>query len=304
MRRKVFAISVLALLLVGCTRRPDPFLVDDTKGHHSHPVWSPDGNSLAFILDSDLWLMSSLSGHHKQRITGEFFTTKSRDAQLATWLPDGRIAYVEWASDLDIGLPDRSVRLYDPKNRRTTVVKQGLNRIDALARSPLGNEEVWLIMDSSPDVRSPGSNSAYRLDIKTGTLTSLPFLPTDRGLSDLKWIPGSDRVAYVLKQRLYVVDLKTGDTIDLPDGTDDVGAIAVSPNGRWIAFRRYATSRNGRRGGTFVVDANLHNPPHQLSSVEMVSLDWSPDGTKLVYTTVGAPGQNELRLFEVPAEFQ
>lgn len=74
----------------------NPVELDSGFGQGHHPAWSPDGDKLAYLADSALWLYESESGENRRIVTipGPESVQPIRfdiDSRLTpAWSPDGR----------------------------------------------------------------------------------------------------------------------------------------------------------------------------------------------------------------------
>lgn len=286
------------LILFGCGSNTDPALLGSKSGHYDFPTWSRDGKRLAFTLKEDLWL-SNADGRSATRITGGFLGTDSL-VKTASWLPDGRIAYVESTKGEKGYLPHNTLVIYDPATKKRTVARDNLNPTYDLAWHPSSPDTALLVMNLSPDVRFPGKTAVFELDVKAGTLNQIQAISPHGELSAARWLADGEQIAYVLDNTLYVLDRTTGTIQSSPFDTKAIGHVSVSPDRKKIAYRRYAKRDNGWTSGTYIVSSDFSGPPTQISKEEMVRMVWSPDGKQLIYTTVGSPGKNELRMFILP----
>lgn len=97
------------------------------------------------------------------------------------------------------------------------------------------------------------------------------------------WIPDGSGFTYTLSgsDAIFVYDMATGDTREIPSGRGSENAIAYSPDGRQIAF-----TRNYRSASTIYV-LNLETGEEQRitdGSFETFFVTWSPDGERIAYS--------------------
>jgi Tol biopolymer transport system component len=293
--RTMLSFVAALFLLIGCGSPSDPTLLGDRSGRYDFPAWSMDGKRLAFTLQEDLWI-SSANGAGATRITGGLLGTGSR-VKAAAWAPDGRIAYVESREGAKPNLIRNALVLCDPATGAKTVVHEDLGPVYDLSWHPSAPDKALMVMNLSSDVRNPGGHAVYELDARTGALIQLEAISAHRELSSARWLADGEQIAYVVDNTLYVLDMAMGSTQQSPYDAKAIGQIAVTPDGSQIAYRRYAKRDNEWISGTYVVARDFSRPPALISGEEMVRMDWSPDRKQLIYTTVGSPGKNQLRLF-------
>jgi dipeptidyl aminopeptidase/acylaminoacyl peptidase len=173
----------------------------------SSPQWSPDGESIAFLSDRDgqaqLYRLSMRGGE------AETLTDGKEAVRAFRWSPDGsRIALLRSEAKPDA----QAQRERDKDDGRV---------VDRDTRHPC----VWM------------------LDISTSALTRVTA-PGWR-ITGLEWLPDGSRLAAVatdapavdaFNERLYTIDVATGRFTPVGQQRGPIGEIAVSPDGRTIAY--------------------------------------------------------------------
>lgn len=159
---------------------------------HKFPVWSPDGNQIAFISDrsgeEQIWLVPSTgSGEPKQ-------LTKDHVGPLGSieWSPDGKY--------LATGDHEMRILLVDAKSGETRIVAQG-DRSGTYHGRPSGYEfspdGKWL---AYTDVVSSWTSSVWLYEIATETKTRIS--PEEINASGPAWDP-KGKFLYYLADRSF-----------------------------------------------------------------------------------------------------
>ncbi len=194
------------------------------------PLWSPDGQRIAFLNKGALWGSNLLSGQVKEYAKGDPKKPEQR-VQEMTWSPDGKkMAYI-------------------------------------LSESMGTNPEFWIVdVNSSlpPQLLSPAT-----LDARGG----------------LNWSPDGQQILY-WNDNLWAMSVVTGKSKQLTQDMT-VGAWNWSPDGKWLALwatRQYETP-------FYLYDIwLLSSDGRQLIRVTSAQPEyhggyWSPDGTRLLFTS-------------------
>ena len=265
-------VIVLAIALTaGCGGRGTP-----ERAAAFDPVWSPDGRSIAFVLDPDpsaecpygscvfgyeIWVMRS----------GGTGALKLGEGDTAAWSPDGRT--------IAIGRPWED--LY-------TIRADGTGR-HRLTRLGEVRHPVW-----SPDgkriafvhyIDADDPNKAYAMYIANADGSGRRRL-TRLAANNLAWSP-TGTIAFATFDALYTIAADGRGLRKLLDDTTigsypDNSPIAWSPDGTRLAFET--------QGRLAVVDTNgrLLIPPGRQPGADspiyvMGNPSWSPDGRKILF---------------------
>jgi Tol biopolymer transport system component len=267
---EIYAVDVDGTGLQRLTTNPG---VDET------PVWSPDGDRIAFttlsLSESSLWIMTSDGSDPARLAAGHY----------PSWSPDGTLIAFTMVKDGDPSIA--TVRLED----RAVWVLQQVPGVDTHATfSPdgerMGFVSDWAAYDLVYDVYTMARDGGDRVQLTHG------FGPLPKLSHSLHpaWSPDGSMIAFVhgwivpSSPNLVATDMRFHVAVMRPDGTDvrhlawagdipwvsllDPGSLAWSPDGRGIAY-------------TFV-DCDRVNPSNGCSgtrSVRYVSLDGAEAGT-------------------------
>ncbi|HMJ63458.1 MAG TPA: protein kinase, partial [Bryobacteraceae bacterium] len=134
-------------------------------------------------------------------------------------------------------------------------------------------------------------------NLRIQPLTSQPGWEADPAFS-----PDGESIAFTWNDRpdnpqIYVKRFDKGEAVKLTDSdTGQIGALAWSPDGRQIAFKRQPPGLGGAvhavsvAGGAEVTILNLTN------ANETSSIDWSPDGERIIFSDQ-PPGSTQLAIY-------
>jgi Tol biopolymer transport system component len=257
-------------------------LTGDSDGFRDHrdPVFSPDGRTLCYQAERDLWLVPVL-GQGARRLTKD----DERDIEPA-WSPDGRHVYFSslrggaWAL--------WRVPAGGGQARRATPGTGG-ERHPSLARD--GRRLAFATFSAKPDL--------MLLDLSTRKEAQL------RGLNPEApaWAPDGRSLVFSAALIGGRFDLWAQPVLDLHAAgpprrlTDHPGSVsrpAVSPDGRWVAYYRVLS---GQRDIWIVPMAG--GKPVQFTDDMAADFHpaWSPDGTRLAF---GSDRGGSTRIWVAP----
>jgi Tol biopolymer transport system component len=118
------------------------------------PTWSPDGRTIAFVHDDEIWL-TGVDGTSQRRLPVKSTTLASRPA----WSPDGtRIAFVG----------DHRIHVASPDGSNERVIGPEIDGGDALAWTPSGKLTFALTTAASCGIYVIGADGTGRRAVVTG----------------------------------------------------------------------------------------------------------------------------------------
>lgn len=261
----------------------------------SDPALSPDGRTVAYVLqtvdtDADdnqqaLWLVD-VEGAHPRPLT------HGRADSAPRWSPDGsRLAFLRgdggpaqvWLLPMDgPGEPRQLTRL--PLGAGTPVWSPDGTRLACVAPADLAAAE-----DETEEAAERRRRHAPVVVDRLGHKAD-----------------GAGLVR-TLRHQLFVVDVATGDTRQVTDGDQHVGAVAWHPDGSRLAVAA-TVGENADLTGTVpvcFVDAKQERAtvtPAVLRDGLAAALAWLPDGDGLLAVGRTDTATGHLRLLRIPAD--
>jgi TolB protein len=255
------------------------------------PVWSPDGEKIAFGRDLDLWVMNS-DGTGRSKLTATPELSFRSNTDHARWSPDGaRLAFVRDTVALTpSGTPDASCD-------GVCLVPQ----IWVMAADGSGARR--LATGDGPSWSPHGLRIAFTCDADAyagqicvmnsdgSRLVRVADFPFDGG--DAQWSPAGGRIAFVayqnrnpagfprLERDIFVVNPDGSDLVNLTQGRGDYASPRWSPDGNRIAFAIYNGS-NSTAIGIMNRDGTAETILFRDEAYDQ-DLHWAPDGSALLF---------------------
>ncbi|MEX2271989.1 MAG: hypothetical protein WD690_10980 [Vicinamibacterales bacterium] len=216
------------------------------------------------------------------------------------WSPDGRqLVYVSRRLDFPRAQPigARILCVVDVESARVRELKPALSAIDRPQWSPDGRS---LLVQAQENARY----GLYRIDAATGSTTRLLQLDPGFGLNGALWSRDGTAILYItyglgaagsmgapVAQPVIRFDLTSGATRVIDDSTGPKSDLALSRDGRWLAYRAMAATPAGasRMAAAIRLIPVEGGPPRDLTTggVGQIAayrgLNWSRDDRFLIF---------------------
>ena len=260
-----------------------PIRLTQNASRDRYPVWSPDGQRIAFSSDRDgndeIYVMSA-DGSNPIRLT----QNASRD-RYPVWSPDGqRIAF---SSDRD---GNNEIYVMSADGSNPTRLTQDLG---------FDVDSVW-----SPDGQRiafvSNRDENYEIYVMSADGSNPTRLTQDPGFDGLPvWSPDGQRIAFVSDRdgnnEIYVMSADGSNPTRLTQDPGFDGNPAWSPDGQRIAF---VSDRDGNNE-IYVMSADGSNPTRLTQDLGFDDNPaWSPDGQRIAFES-DRDGNNEIYVIDV-----
>ena len=260
-----------------------PFLVSQVQGGNWYPIWSPQGDRVAY--------MSDRKGDGRPRL---YVTRIDRFDEIEieppcdsfnnpTWSPDGQRI-------VGIASKEGKGRFFLEWNLTTRTASTFLEHLSLGGGSPYG--------DFSPDRKSflfdgfGAAGESSGLHVYDGS--AVRKIPGTEGARPGRWSPDGQWVAFKRNKSLWLIrpDGRDLREIPLPNGPALPG-FTWSSDGRFLA---YTTASPTLSAWTIELAGNVVRPIPDIDRLNPQRLAWSPDGRHLAVDS--ARGRQQLWVVE------
>lgn len=276
MKNKIFKKIILAVfisyifLLCSCK---DEIISNDPNNNtvtviENEPIWSPDGNSIAFIGKNETGeskIFAIDTNLFNRRILKQDY------GQSLDWSPDG-----QWI------LFERNGVIYKKRITGDTVTLR-LTFEGSCFFPAWSKDGEWIAYDTnleSPD----GSNFVWKMRSDGSQKKRIIFAPTHGEVRQPSWFPDGIRLAvirylqgYGFDSEIAIIDTNGNSISTLTNDPEQENHPKVSPDGQHITWYRYP---NGRT----IMLMNSDGTQQRQLLTHAVTPNWSPDSQMLVYT--------------------
>jgi Tol biopolymer transport system component/C-terminal processing protease CtpA/Prc len=268
----------------------DRKLTDFRAGRVLWPSITADGKTIAFERDFGIWTLETATGQARP-------VSVTRRGAPSMPTPE-RLRLTSQFSDLALAPDGRKVAFVARGEVFAASARDGGEATRVTSTLALESQPAWsadsrkLVYGSARD----GGEQLYMYDFTTSTETALTT-GTGTDVSPV-FSPDGRSLAFLRDRReLRVIDLESKTERLLSTGTfgdsRDRPALAWSPDGQWIAL--FAVGRKMFKNVELVPAAGgTRQPVSYLANTFADALDWSPDGTYLVFNTRQRTEQAEL----------
>jgi TolB protein len=288
-------------------------------GEGVFPVWSPDGSRVAFLRDSQLYVMNADGGGVRQLTSGDKINSYSEYAGWSDppigWSPDGtRIDYVDSGATVVLDLasgaktsfpgvtlrwsPDGSRVAYEPGTKPASIVvssADGSSPVTVASAESVGSV-AW-----SPDSQRLAyityTGNRGTLAVVQADGTGATTLASGRSyLRCVSWSPHTGEVVYVSNPSESVYEAKpdgSGSALLTTHKTDIMSCPAWAPDGRELALLVLMPPGDSRAALTVVPIPGGKERTLAVAGVgtslagDIWDESWSPDGKQIAVASSG-----------------
>lgn len=257
-----------------------PVRITKDKWHDASPVWSPDGEQIAFVSNRNheigIWVVPFLGSSPGllKRLGDKTLETRKVTPVLKAWARDGRSIFYEWDCNF------YRLDLNSKESEKLTSFNPDVENPQDFALSP---DEQWIVWSQ----RSGNYFDLWRRALNGGT----PLRLTEDEYSDRApiWHPDGQRVIYtsIRDGRMQVCQVAIGSGLIQPLTAGDYNgsALDVAPDGVRILCHQQ------RYESDLVVASVETGEQRQLTSDVGVEFwpTFSPDGQFIAYQSI--PGE-------------
>ncbi|MDE0043220.1 MAG: DPP IV N-terminal domain-containing protein [Candidatus Poribacteria bacterium] len=201
----------------------------------AYPAWHPDGQSISFLYEGDLWL-TDLNGSIRENLTNGRVSLGS--CVPVSWSPDGRqIAY--WGnSDQGWG-----VSAMDVNGRYKQIVSADWNRDGRVSWSPDGRNIAYSEMRKLDPPFNRFGSDIFVVNANGSNSVNLTANPAPFNIS-ASWSPNGKKIAYVASPKPFLWLPPHNIHVMNADGSNPV---MLTEAGRWVYEWNPTWSPDSRR---------------------------------------------------------
>ncbi|KQO18106.1 TolB family protein [Paenibacillus sp. Leaf72] len=290
-------LLLLILLTVGCSSSDKAFTNDivarpDHNGtHYSYVNWSPDGQQISYIQDRNLWIKNMKSGKSRKLVSGSSISH-------AAWMNADQIAYFTTTDSNSLQGELGAVTL---DSRKKTILFKNIAWFNTLS---IHNQIAYLETGKQGVLKLNLSESLSEPDTLDPNLTNGSEFALSPDGSKLLYLEKTEERSIngiFLKQiNIYDINERATKQVQLSKLFEVIYSYCWSADGSHLAF---AAQYPGQPPNLYIYKIDSKAAPSMLPFPENAGyMAWSPTQNQIVYTTVGQPSGNEIRVIDIPDE--
>ena len=257
------------------------------------PVWSPDGNSIAFFSDRggnpDIYIMKP-DGSQVEQLTRDPFAslyfTKSSEDRSPSWSPDGsQIAFDSGRNNLKLTYIDHDIYVMAADGSHVKRLTDDGADEGGPRWSPRGELIAYAKMDYFSE-QGLIENPAWDIYVMNADGTQQMQLTKDPSNElEPSWSPDGGKIAFISDRNgqnfdIYVMNADGSNVRQLTDDSANEFGPVWSPDGKQIVFN---SDRNGNVQLFMINIDGSHLMQLTKDSSNSAYADWSPDGKRIVF---------------------
>jgi Tol biopolymer transport system component len=286
-----------------------PLRVTSNPLTDTNPVWSPDGQRLAFVrtgaagvgTENGYYIVPALGGEERKVAVSNYVPNMNGGSNMA-WSPDGRNLIF-----CDKRTPDSPPGMFsvDVESHAVKTIIEGRGYVANPVFSPDGRMLAY--------TRGPGfiSHDLFVMDMKSGA--SHQLTRELRSIGGLAWTPDGSSIIFSSNRlglfALWRIDVAGGDPQRLTVGAADAVSPSIARSGSRMSYLSRRLNINLWR-----YPLDVPGNPQRLVSSTRISTepDYSPDGSRIVFAsersgsweiwTTRADGSQPLQLTNMPGQ--
>lgn len=250
--------------------------------------WSPDGQSIAFIVDGTVQIVDVHSGDVRG-VTRNMTVSGERESSDLAWSPDGHCLAYHTRNAQNIA----TLQIIDLDRQGNCDTTLAVPQDWYLPQwSPDGR---WLTFFSNPD----GQEDVHTFDRASKQLYQLTGMDSYTGVPWLTWSPDSTQMMVEFADgsasTVYLTDPTGAEIVVL---AENASVPQWSPQGTYIVYQSREVVSGETRTRLHILDADTIEAIGQITGGNVVQVLWAEDDSLLGLIYSPHPGMEQLTVFD------